>query len=343
MDKMFRNYVATFLSLSTLITHHLVGEEECECECTCPPPPPKYTRVFIIGDFLYWMANEEGLDYAYKAKGTPGVLPLTDIRIKEFDPTWNFGFRVGLGYRLPHDCWEVRGYVTQYRTTNHLETTAHDGQFIEPMIGTLPDAPLSFGKEEGTWHLKYTLMDLELARGYLLGKSFMLSPFLGGRGAWINQDLHLKFRDALPPTGTSSLEITGSNDYHAGGLRVGADLNFFMARCVSFYGHSSMSLLYGKCDVKTDITANSNSDQITSNRSPHLIKANCELRGGAKAKIPLYREMAFFTIGLTYDMTIWFDQNEMLNFFHTPQDLQVQPKSGDLTLQGITLTTRLDF
>ena len=334
-----KNYLLPFLTLITLGCRSLAADEEEMCTCE----PIKRTRVFIIGDFLYWAADEEGLEYSYKAKGTPGELPLTDIKMKEFQPTWNSGFRVGLGYCLPHDCWEVRGYVTQYRTTNHLETRSHDGQFIEPTLGALPDAPLSFGHEEGTWHLKYTLMDLELARVCLLGKAFTFSPFLGARGAWINQHLHLKFTDALLSGETSSLEVTAKNDYHAGGLRLGADLNFFPARCISLFGNSSLSLLYGKCDVDTEVKTNSESDLITSNRSPQLLRANCELRGGAKAKIPLYRNMAFFTIGLTYDMSIWLGQNQMLNFFNTSQDMQVQPRNGDLTLQGVTLTTRLDF
>src|SRR5690242_20390378 len=57
--------------------------------------PSKGARVYIIGDFLYWTAYQEGLNFSYKAKGQPEQLPLSDVKIVEFDSAWNTGFRVG--------------------------------------------------------------------------------------------------------------------------------------------------------------------------------------------------------------------------------------------------------
>ena len=57
----------------------------------------------------------------------------------------------------------------------------------------------------------------------------------------------------------------------------------------------------------------------------------------------LYRKEAFLTLGLTYDMSVWFFQNQSLSFFNAARCIQTPVQQANLTLQGITLTTRLDF
>jgi len=298
--------------------------------------PKKGARVYIIGDFLYWSANEDGLDFAYKAKGQPGQLPLTDVKIKPFDCEWKPGFRVGLGYRLPHDSWEARGYVTQFRTTNHLKQNADSMEFIEPNFGGLGGSTQGYMEVDGSWHLKYTLLDIELTRSFIASKALAISPFLSARGAWIHQTTHMKF------SGPQSLDIDEKVHYRAGGLRLGSDLNFYLMKYFCFFAEGSASLLSGRFEDETQVEKDK--DTLFSGKAkPQRLCANCELRAGAKGTIPLYRKEAFLTLGLTYDMSLWFFQSQLLGFLSAPNAIQVQTQQGNLTLQGITLTTRLDF
>ncbi|HEY2810335.1 MAG TPA: Lpg1974 family pore-forming outer membrane protein [Rhabdochlamydiaceae bacterium] len=311
----------------------LIAQQAADPALYAPTPG---ARVFIIGDFLYWTAQQEGLDFSYTAKGTPGQLPLFDVKTLSCDPEWSTGFRVGLGYRLPHDLWEARGYVTQLRTTNHLESHASGSHFIAFNAG-LPIAQTSgFSKEKGNWHLKYTLLDVELSRCYPATRFLAINPFLGARGAWIQQTVHFTLSDP------NQLEVEGKNRFEGGGLRLGTDLQFYLAKCVSFFAQGSLSLLSGRFKVDAHVEGGE-WPMFSERRKPHRLCANCELRAGAKGTIPLYRKQAFLTLGLSYDMALWFSQNQLLNFFQAANAIQVQSLQGNLTLQGITFSTRLDF
>jgi Legionella pneumophila major outer membrane protein precursor len=298
--------------------------------------PDKGAHVYLIGEFLYWSANIDTPDFAYKAKGTPGTLPLTDVKIKAFDIEWNPGFRVGLGYRLPHDHWEARGYVTQFRTTNHLKQAAGTTGFIEPNFGQLNGTTTSFAQEEGNWHLKYTLFDVELTRSFAATKALSISPFIGARGAWIHQKQFRKF------SGEHSLHVDAKNHYRAGGLRLGSDCSFYLMNYVWFFGQASLNLLSGRFEDETEMELD-HEPLFTGNTKPQRLAPCGELRAGAKGTIPLYRKEAFLTIGLTYDMSLWFFQNQFLSFFNASDAIQVPIQQANLTLQGVTLTTRLDF
>jgi len=300
----------------------------------------KNARLVLVADFLYWTAAEEGLDFSYKAQGTPGELPAKDVKIAEFSQPWNTGFRVGLGYRFPHDCWQAKGYVTQFRTTNPADISAKPGAFIMPNLGQLPGFT-SFVCSSGNWHLKYTLFDLELLRSFFPSKALALTPFLGARFAWINQNVHVRFPKSSEGN-TATLDLKGHNNYGGGGLRLGSNGQFFLAKYVSFFGSCAFSLLSGHFDVKTHVNSKT-ATLFSGEGKPHRLRANCELRAGAQGTIPLYREQAFLTLGLTYDMVFWFAQNQLLNFFSSGSALDVRHGSGDLTLQGISVCTRLDF
>jgi hypothetical protein len=195
---------------------------------------------------------------------------------------------------------------------------------------------VGFIREEGNWHLKYTLFDIELARSFAASKALAICPFLGARAAWIHQKTHTEF------SGSESLELEAKNHYRAGGLRLGTDLNFYLMDYVCFFGQASASLLSGHFDTETQIELNQ--DILFSGKTrPQRELANCELRVGAKGTIPLYRKEAFLTFGLTYDMSLWFFENQMLNFLSAPNTIQVQERVANLTLQGMTFTMRLDF
>lgn len=303
-------------------------------------PPNIGARVYLIGDFLYWFAKESQLNFSYRAKGTPGQFPLSDVQIIAFNTEWNFGFRVGLGYRLPHDSWEARAYVTQYRTTNHLRQNTHASAFIQPNFETM-----TFSQNQGNWHLKYTLLDLELGRSFYISRALAISPFFGARAAWINQTLHMKFSQPPSPE-PLSLHLEGKNNYDAGGLRLGTDLNFYLSKYIFLFSEASLSLLYGRFDIETELEQDfgmQDIDLFSAKRKPHQMSLECDLRGGIKGTIPLYRKEAYLTLGLTYDIAFWTAQNQFFDLFTTPHAIMVGAKEGDLTLQGLTLSTRLDF
>lgn len=206
--------------------------------------PNKGARVNLIGDFLYWSANTSALLQGFKANNSSTPL---HTKIKPFEIAYKPGFRVGLGYRLPHDNWEVSAYVTQLRTTNHLHQTAHSDAFIAANFGNSGSETPHFDRQVGNWHLKYTLFDVELFRCFAVSKALTISPFIGTRGAWIHQREHLSF------FGSNNLDVDAENHYRAGGLRLGTDLSFYFMRYLCLFGKASTSLIWGQFYEETHV------------------------------------------------------------------------------------------
>ena len=62
-------------------------------------------RLYAVGDFLYWHADQEGLDYAVTSSN-PIVVngsSLNGGHLKKPDFNWEPGFRLGMGYNIPYD------------------------------------------------------------------------------------------------------------------------------------------------------------------------------------------------------------------------------------------------
>src|ERR1700722_3662932 len=59
---------------------------------------------FITADFIYWQVNEDQIPYAIKRRVEPNSESQT---IREINPGWHPGFKVGLGYNLPYHGWDL--------------------------------------------------------------------------------------------------------------------------------------------------------------------------------------------------------------------------------------------
>ncbi len=294
--------------------------------------PKKGARVFLIADLLYWSAQEKGINFGYQAEGIPNTLPLSNVKAVQCDTHYKPGFRIGVGYRLPHDLWEIAGYVTQLRTTNDLYKRAKNGSFLTPNLGITN----GYAEEQGSWHLKYTLFDLALARTYAAAKSLAIKPFFGLRGAWIQENTQTTFSDP------QVFEMTGKNHFKAGGIHIGSNLHFFLADYLCFFAHAGASLLSGQLDIEMDVKMD-NAKLFSGKGKPDRLCANCEMQAGMQGTIPLYRKQAYLTLGISYEMSLWFSQNQLFNFFNTSSAIQIEAQETDLMLQGVTFSTRLDF
>ncbi len=313
-------------------------------------PDIRGARLFLTGDFLYWMAEQEGLDYAFKAKGTDGSTPITDGRVKSITPDWGIGFRIGLGYRLPHDQWDLYLQGTRYFNTTEHRQEVHNHQFISIPFATIPGATDALKVDPAKWHLRFNCLDFEFGRSASFSRFFAVRPFVGLRAASIDQRFDVRYLLAmpLPDVGLAHLKIDTRNDYHGIGLRLGSDVEYYFISSLSVFGQGSGSLLYGHGvgDTRIEFEALQSHDDGTllhAKQSQHLIRSNLEARLGLKWRTKLYRDRAAFTLMTTYDMAIWFDQNQLVNFLLISNTWQTERRDGDLTFQGVAISGRFDF
>lgn len=202
--------------------------EECpqkSCEPCCPKPQapiccecyvPNFndlqctTGLYLYGDFLYWFANEDNLSTCMTVQGVgdtlSGLLSVYGAKkVNHLDTKWDPGFRVGLGYNLPHDGWDINANYTWYHNKKNqtfgvpLFGTASApsfpavGQFalVDPWVNPalfdlsvgILDNP-AFDTVKSLWKLTFNQIDLDLGRKFRLSEFMAMRPYIGVRGAW---------------------------------------------------------------------------------------------------------------------------------------------------------------
>ncbi|NGX46352.1 MAG: hypothetical protein K940chlam2_01542, partial [Chlamydiae bacterium] len=166
------------------------------------------------GDFVltvagfYWNAYQDGMEYAIDNQvvnpdvsgGTnAGLNNLIDASYKNPDFSWDFGFKLGIGYNTTHDGWDVGAVWTHFRTSSHthIEAEAADNHTLLPLWSAF--APSTGGGGvlwatdiESHWKLNIDLVDIDLGRQFWTSKYLTMRPHIGLRLAWIKQEYQIE-------------------------------------------------------------------------------------------------------------------------------------------------------
>lgn len=313
--------------------------------------------AFVVADFLYWQAVQDGIEYAISSKSpinTSNIFGPVDVTIvdgdmKDIGFDWGPGFRIELGYNFRYDQWDL--FLNWTRFHNDSSSSAR-----EPSGGSLVALwiPATVGGGEtqhahAKWHLQYDVVDLELGRSFYLTKALSARPFVGLRGAFIRQHTKFEYEDVhlLNDPNLFDMNTRTKNDYFSGGLRAGTELNFRVNQHWSFYGAASASLLYGNYDLKLTYQfpgQNIGPYKLGYKADYNRTKANIEGAIGLQWETGYANGRYHFTILACYEFTEWFNQNQLLKELApgllSPAFL---PNDGDLGMQGGTLSARFDF
>ncbi|MCB1072189.1 MAG: MOMP family protein [Chlamydiia bacterium] len=303
---------------------------------------------FVLkGEFLWWHASLDNLEYAIALKGTVpqngpfnlgGSFKFPDFK---FDP----GVRVSAGYDFGKDNWDVIARWTYHYTdpTSHAsagsdsaglfvinEYLSPQGVKIEPLAETA----------RAKWQNQINVADLEMGYDYFFSNMFSVRSFFGLKAAWINMDYDTYFGNANIGglNGNQQfidLTIRNKSEYWGVGLQAGFEGYLHMGWGFSLYSRIASSLLYGGYDTRirqTDSTGNT-----------FRITANSEYRQRAMAQLAVGLEWAkcfsngvLLAFNLGWEEQYWWNQNEMRIIIDS------QP-TGDLTFTGLHAGVRLDF
>lgn len=266
---------------------------------------------------------------------------------------WDFGFRLGAGHNLKYDGWDTQFYWTWFRTEAH-ESKRVFPEFI-PIAGSVlvtaeirPEffaASLSGDTAERAhirWALLFNMFDWELGRSYWVSRGVSLRPFIGLKGGWIDQSIHLKYNNliiASAPTTNSAKEHLKNNFWGIGptfGVNTKWKLRNFGRHFPSFFGDFSAGALWGTW-ICSDAYGETTGKKVSVHTRNSLLGA-LMLRGflGLGWDVDLQKGKSHFGARLGYEMQLWLNQLRL----STSQLIRLH---GDLTLQGVTLNCRYDF
>lgn len=282
---------------------------------------------FLTGDFIFWQVNEDGLLYAEKNVPRTGQ---TTITFKEVGSDWNPGFKVGAGYNLPKDGWDL---YLNWTWLHENKTSRVSGE--EEQVSSVFDNDETATHAKARFKFRYNTLDLELGRNLFLSPKLTIRPVIGLRGGWIDQNLTVRYSGDIsnPVMITKNVQ---KNDFFAGGPRVGLETRFGTHWGV--FGNIYTSFLFGKQHIKStgySVDFLGMPISLIRRRDEFRVRPNVQLALGADWGTCFGKDR-YINLSAAYEMQYWWHQWQALSL---PNFLE----QGDLVLQGLTAQLRFDF
>jgi hypothetical protein len=313
--------------------------------------------VFLTADALYWRASEDNLEYAIEAnRALSETAPTQRLRgeaeIKDLEFNFDWGFRAGLGFVLPHDGWDLYFNYTYFFADSHAKTDkAHDTANALYPHWTDP-LTQSFGENVNTinadWGLHLNLIDGTIGRKFATSKWLALRPFAGVRGLWIHEKYKLEHSGGnfapndITAYGEDTVDM--KNKSWGVGAVAGLDTQWNFAKEWSFYANFGLSVLYGHFKVEQEERIKKGDTLVydLERDSFHKGRTIADVAFGLRWDRMFSDGRFHFGLQLGWEEHVFFNQNQFIRF---SDDFVpgVFGSGGDLTLQGATLSACFGF
>jgi hypothetical protein len=321
-----------------------------------PPAYPAPARVkvltswdvFLTGSFLYWHADEEGLNLALSTTYSLD----SEIPDDDFPAHINFpdhgefltqeykyvtGFKCGLGFNFSSDNWVGLFEYTYFHMSTSNESTnppesSHGGIPIWYATNWLETALTSISSK---WRLNLDMVDATLSRPYYQGRKVTIQPFGGLRGAWIRQKLNLAGKLVISDVNVNSYSQSVS---WAIGPRAGCKGYYLLGKGFRFEGNAAANLLY---TYFTSVKFR-NFDGSTAYPEFSLLMPSADMELGIGWGSYFDEDNYYFDVAASYSFNVMWGQNQMRALADETQE-RVGAAPGALHLHGLNATLRLDF
>lgn len=307
------------------------------------------TGPFFTADYLYWKIDEDKLGYAVHASNLPTDDTLPQIeKLKEQEFKWTSGFRVGAGYNIPYDSWNLFLNWTHL----HIQTTSHtrsDDFLVFGFGDTAASNEIIIGNDASSkWVFEFNMIDFELGKRCLIGQKLLLRPHIGLKGGWIDQSQKIgydDFIDSITLLPVSLSAVKKKNDFSAIGPRIGVDSRWLMGKQFSIFSNFSGALLYGNFDVKATYT---NIEPFSESppggtiwSKQHRLRPTVQMLLGADWERHFTKNI-WLHIGAAYELQYFWNQWQVLS---APQSIVLGQfhDDGDLTMHGLTVQLAIGF
>ncbi len=322
--------------------------------------------AFIEGEFLWWRAQVDDIDYALQSKEPlPIFTPFPAIiDTQKIGPDFNYepGVRVSAGYDFGRDNWDLFLRWTYHYTkaTHHVNSLPNAADInvysqTQFLFATRVEA-LSIGNPnfenliissggDVEWQLRFNALDFEMGYDYFFSKRFSVRPHMGIKAAWMQMHYNVKYDPAgivhlIQTDNFANISGRSSSDYWGVGPRFGIDGYLHIGWGFSLYGLISSAALYGEYDAKyrilNDNLTNATLDSdITVKDDYYRLRVMSQLALGLEWAWCFSRDyLLAFNIG--WETQYWWNQLELPFFSYFQPD-------GDLTFSGLDVGARFDF
>ncbi len=303
-------------------------------------------NLWIEGEVLFWQAMQDDLDYAVKSDSTTSI---QHGRIEQPHFDWDWGFRLGLGYKLPYDKWDILLNYTYVHAHAHGSASKSNGAVFpqwESLFGvTLPAGQTLFATHaQAHWNANVNIGDVELGRTCFAGKWLSIRPFLGVRGLVIDQDYHIEYKGGTAAPAGDKDKVSIDNDFWGVGIRMGFDSLWGLGGGWGIYGNGAASMLSGHFDIhQTEKLSESELKKMNLTNDTDNVVVVAELALGIQWDYMFSKDRYHFGVKFGWEYNVFFDQNQMIRFVGDTAPGSFIRNDADLAFQGLTLGMRFDF
>ena len=297
---------------------------------------------FFFADPVYWQAHEDGLAFAVESDSTTSLAPESKGENLHFD--WDFGFEVGLGYRIPHDLWSFSLELKHLHTNAHGHRTANDGSVLFP-LWKFPDQqdPAYADIAKAHWRLHLGLLDLIMQKQWHPINSCSFSPVLGLRSAWIRQKYNLFYLGgSLAPDREEQFSM--KNKFWGIGPCAGMRSSWEVVRRWSLFGDFLFSLLYGEFYLhQAERTLPHHEKILGIHEVFRTSVSTVDISFGVRGQWDWNGSLKRFFLEFGWDQIFLYAQNQFMRFVNPSALGSFVANQGDLSLQGCHIGARFDF
>lgn len=286
---------------------------------------------------LYWKASGEGLDFVEKVS-TNSSLHGT-LESLHFD--WDWGFQLGLGYRIPHDAWQGSLGLKHIHTNAYGNKSSEDGYTLFPLWHTLGTTIGEVEHAVGHWRLHLGLLDLLLSRSWMVTSRLNAAISSGLRTSWIRQKYQIQY---LAEDGVSSTSLSMKNKFWGLGPAFGGSIDWKVTAHWSLFSELLFSILYGTFYLhQAEWEEISKEDLLGIHKSFKSSATTFDMSLGVRWQQQRRNGALKWALEIAWDQVILPRQGQWVRFVSSMAPGDIVSAQGDLSLKGLRFGILFSF
>lgn len=325
-------------------------------------------NLFIYGDLLYMTAREEGLEFAGIMDAPASIFvnnasvsPIEKTSFHSVDFDWHLAFRLGAGWHMHHDFWDISLEWLHYDHRDHR--SLHPNPATKTLLianlnnqtgSGAPSTHMGIAESaKETWKLDFNTLDLTLAKSFWATHRLSLTPHAGIRSSWIDQHIKQTYVNVSNPTRFVGPLVENKNrqDFWGIGLRAGIGTRWAITRRLSLFSDVSFSPLWACIELKNKepVTAQFVTNPLFDVKdSYHALKFNTDIELGAQWDFYFSHDAYHLGLRAAWEYHLWINQNQINHFCDRTFANSMTPMPfykdhGNLSLYGASFGIIFDF
>jgi hypothetical protein len=297
--------------------------------------------INMSSSFIYWQASEGGLEVA-SLNADVGHEDQIASKLVAMDFSFKPGFKIDFGVNFVHDSWTAFGEYTRLYLTDTTSSYAGENCYLRASwLDVQIDQEASvLTHVEGLWRLNFNALDISFSRPFYLGYMVTIEPIFGLKAWWIGQTYNAFYTYAV----VENSEVRSYKHTRIWGLgpRVGLNGNWLIGKGFKINGKLFGSLLYEHFKTKSQIYFSDNVLFYNQRYSVSQVAPVIETAFGMGWGSYLAHNKVHLDFFASYEIQTLFSQNVLRNYKDMAKE-NIDSNIGDLFLQGLTLTLKIDL